>query len=277
MRILKIEIQKIFFKRRSYIGFVAVLAMVLLVFLAMFYEGQDLLGFLTQNLENTFVFHGNLINGNLFAYIVLKSLWVHFPILVVLVTGDLISGEEQAGTFRMVLIRPVSRFTLISAKFIAGLLYVSLLVLFMAVVSIVLGRVAFGNGDLLVLMQTVNIFPADDAMWRLVLAFIFGIASMGTVAALSFFLSAVTGNSLTAILGTLAIVIVLTFVSAFSIPVLEIVKPFLFTTYMTSWQSFFYFEMDNAQIVFDLFVLLAHIVGFYLLTVLYFNRKDILS
>ena len=29
------------------------------------------------------------------AYIVLKSLWVHFPILVALVTGDLISGEVQ--------------------------------------------------------------------------------------------------------------------------------------------------------------------------------------
>jgi ABC-2 type transport system permease protein len=213
----------------------------------------------------------------MFAYLVLKSLWVHFPILVALVTGDLISGEEQSGTLRLVLSRPVSRTTLVTAKFISGIVYVTLLVLFMAILSIGLGYLIFGTGDLLVMMNTVNIFPAKDVLWRLTAAYLFGIASMSTIAALSIFLSAVTRNSLSAILGTIAIVIVLTFVSLFDIPLLNVLKPVLFSSYTTSWQDFFHYEQDILETFKDLSVLLIYIAGFYISTVIYFNRKDILS
>ena len=125
MSILAIEIFKIYNRKRSYIGFVAVLAMVMLILLAFYFEGKEMFSFITQNLENTFVLQGNIVNGNMFSYIVLKSLWVHFPILVALVTGDLVSGEEQSGTLRIVLSRPVSRFRLITAKFISAIIYVS--------------------------------------------------------------------------------------------------------------------------------------------------------
>ncbi len=167
MRILSVEIFKIFNRKRSYIGFIAVLVMVLLVLLAFHYEGRQLFSFITKNLESTFILKGNIVNGNMFAYLVLKSLWVHFPILVALVTGDLISGEEQSGTLRLVLSRPVSRTALVTAKFVSGIVYVSLLVLFMAILSIGLGYLFFGKGDLLVLMNTVNVFSSEDVLWRL--------------------------------------------------------------------------------------------------------------
>jgi len=277
MSILSIELFKIFNRKRSYIGFVAVLAMVLLVLLAFYYEGKDMFSFITQNLEDTFILQGNIVNGNMFAYIVLKSLWVHFPILVALVTGDLVSGEEQSGTLRIVLTRPVSRFTLITAKFVSAIIYVASLVVFMAILSIGLGYLAFGKGDLLVLMNTVNIFPENDILWRMVSAYLYGILSMSTIAALSIFLSAITKNSLAAILGTIVIVIVLTFISLFSIPVLNSLKPFLFSSYTSSWQSFFEYGQSNLEIVKDASILLLYIVGFYLATIIYFNKKDILS
>jgi len=277
MRILAIEILKIFKRKRSYIGFLAVLAMVLLVLLTFYYEGSDLFSFITENLKDTFILKGNIINGNLFAYLVLKSLWVHFPILVALVTGDLISGEEQSGTLRLVLSRPVSRFTLITAKFVSGLVYVTLLVLFMAIISIGLGYLFFGAGDLMVLMNTVNIFAADDVLWRLILAYLFGALSMGTVASLAIFLSATTNNSLTAILGTIAIVIVLTFLSLFNIPILGWLTPILFTSYTSSWQLFFSYESGLENILTDIAVLLIYIMVFYFSTLIYFNKKDILS
>jgi len=277
MSILRIELFKIFNRKRSYIGFVAVLVMVLLIMLAFYYEGKDLFSFITQNLEDTFILQGNIVNGNMFAYIALKSLWVHFPILVALVTGDLVSGEEQSGTLRIVLTRPVSRLTLITAKFASAIIYVTSLVVFMAVLSIGLGYLVFGNGDLLVLMNTVNIFPANDVLWRMVSAYLYGILSMSTIAALSIFLSAITKNSLAAILGTIVIVIVLTFISLLNIPVLNSLKPFLFSSYTSSWQSFFEYGQNTLEIVKDASILLLYIVGFYLATIIYFNKKDILS
>lgn len=277
MRIFFIEIYKVFTRRRSYISFAAIFFIVILLLLTVNYEAKAVLDFVTKNLKDAFTFQGNLINGNLFAHIVLRSLWVHIPLLVVMVTGDLISGEYESGTFRMVLSRPVSRFTIITSKFVAGTIYVILIVLFLAVMSLGLGYLFLGNGDLLVTKETINIFNADDTLWRFALAYLFGILSMLTVASLSMFLSTVFDNSITAILSSLAIVIVLTFLSTFSIPLLVHMRPFLFTTYMSGWQAFFDFSIDYQQILLEVVVLLIHIIGFYLLSLFVFLRKDILT
>ena len=277
MRILSIELYKIFNRKRSYIGFAAVLALVLLVAVTFYFEGTELLGFVMKNLEDTFEIRGNIMNGNMFAYVVLKSLWVHFPILVALVTGDLVSGEEQSGTFRLILTRPVGRISLITAKFAAALVYVSALVLFMALLSLGLGYTIFGPGDLIVLMNKVNIFTSGDILWRLTMGYLFGILSMGTIAALSVFLSAVTRSSLAAILGTIAIVIVMTFVSLINAPVINWIKPLLFTTYSSSWQTFFEYGFQLAPVLRDGVVLVLYMAGFYVATALIFKRKDILS
>jgi ABC-2 type transport system permease protein len=251
--------------------------MVVLVLLAFSSEGHELFSFITKNLEGTFILQGNIVNGNTFAYLVLKSLWVHFPILVALVTGDLISGEEQSGTLRLVLSRPVTRFAFVTAKFIAAFIYVILLVLLMAVGSMSLGYLFFGSGDLLVLLDSVNIIEADDVFWRLATAYLYGILSMSTIAALSVFLSALTGNSIAAILGTIAIVIVLTLISLFRIPGLEVLRPILFTNYTSSWQELFMFDTDLTDILLDAGILMIYILGFYLAALVVVNRKDILS
>jgi len=277
MRLYLIEIYKVFTRRRSYIGFAAIFFVVILLLLAVNYEGKAVLDFVTKNLKDAFSFQGNLVNGNLFAHIVLRSLWVHIPLLVVMVTGDLVSGEYESGTFRMVLSRPVSRFTIITSKFVAGTIYVVLIVLFLAVMSLGLGYIFLGNGDLLVTKDTINIFNADDTLWRFALAYLFGILSMLTVAALSMFLSTVFDNSITAILSSLAIVIVLTFLSTFSVPVIVYIRPFLFTTYMSGWQAFFDFSINYQQILIEVIVLLVHIITFYLLSLFVFLKKDILT
>ena len=277
MKILLIEIYKVFIRRRSYIGFGAILFIVILLLLAVNYEAKTVLDFLTSNLKESFSFQGNLINGNLYAHIVMRSLWVHIPLLVILVTGDLVSGEYQSGTFRMLLIRPVSRFSIISSKFIAGWIYVFLLVLFMAVLSLGLGYIFLGSGDLLVTNNTINIFNSDDVLWRFGLAYSFGLLSMLTVASLSILLSTLFDNSVTAILTSLAVVIVLTFLSTFNIPFINAIKPFLFTTQMSGWDSFFSFDIDYNKIILQSVILILHILVFYLLSLYIFIRKDILT
>ncbi|PLX10312.1 MAG: hypothetical protein C0598_10680 [Marinilabiliales bacterium] len=277
MKILMLEIYKVFIRRRSYIAFGAILFIIVLLLLAVNYEAKNVLDFMTSNLKESFSFQGNLVNGNLYAHIVMRSLWVHIPMLVVLVTGDLVSGEYQSGTFRLILSRPVSRFSIITSKFISGWIYVLLIVVFLAVLSLGLGYLFLGNGDLLVTNNTINIFNSDDVLWRFGLAYSFGLLSMLTVASLSMFLSTIFNNSVTAVLASLALVIVLTFLSTFNIPVINSIKPFLFTSYMGGWDSFFTFNIDFGKIILESVLLLVHIIIFYLLGLYVFIKKDILT
>ena len=57
---------------------------------------------------------------------------IHVPLLVALIAGDMIAGEAQSGTLRMLASQPTSRTTLILAKFSASTVYVVLLLLWMA-------------------------------------------------------------------------------------------------------------------------------------------------
>ena len=142
--LIKIELYKIFTRKRSYIGFVAVIVIVLIAQAAMLWEGKTMHEFLTKNLSEAFFMQGNLINGYLMTYLVLNFLWVHIPLLIVIVTGDLFSGEAHGGTFRLILSRPVSRFRIVTVKFIAAFVYTSALMLVFAVSSLGLGLVLFG-------------------------------------------------------------------------------------------------------------------------------------
>ena len=188
--LIQIELYKIFSKGRTYIGFGAIFLIILFIQLGIYVEGQNVFDFITQQLGQTFEFEGNVINGYLISYIVLNTLWIHVPILVALVTGDLISGEANKGTFRLLLTRPISRTKLLIAKFLAGWTYLLLLIIFMSAVGMGIGLLIFGKGDLMVFRESINFFAADELPWRFVSAYLFGMLSMTVVASLAFMLSA---------------------------------------------------------------------------------------
>ena len=132
--LIKIELFKIFKKGRTYIGFGAIFLIIVAIQAGIYFEGQNLFDFIMQQLDQNFQFEGNLINGYLITYLVLNTLWIHVPILVALVAGDLIAGEANSGTFRLILTRPISRTKLLIAKFLAGWTYTLLLILFMILI-----------------------------------------------------------------------------------------------------------------------------------------------
>jgi len=272
-----LELYKVFTRPRSYIGFLAIIIFVAFTHIAVYMEGQEILDFLTQNLEDVFTLQGNLINGYMVTYLVLNFMWVHIPLLIVLVTGDLFSGESHNGTFRLLLTRPVSRTKLVNAKFIAASLYTGALVLFLGLFSLPLGLVVFGKGDLMVLLETLNIIPQDELMMRFTVAFAFGLLSMITVASLSLMLSSFSDSSIGPILLTIAIIILLTLVSSINLKIFNLIRPFLFTSYLNSWMYLFRFDIQPMMLLRDASVLVVHIVVFYFVTWYHFNRKDVLS
>jgi ABC-2 type transport system permease protein len=273
-----IELYKIFKKWRTYIGFIAIAVLVPVIQLAMLAEGERSLDFMTRNLQQSFVFVGNLLNGYLISYIILNSLVIHIPFLIALVAGDLLAGEATAGTYRLLITRPVSRFMLLSSKFLSGIVYTNLLVLWLAVISLGLGIIIFGFGELIVIKSSsIIIFPKYDILWRFLLGYLFASLSMMVVASLAFLLSSLVENAIGPIISTMAIIIVFLIISAIDIDIFQKIKPFLFTTYMSSWRLFFDNPIDLSKIVESILILVAHIVAFFGVTFYLFNKKDILT
>lgn len=275
--LVALELQKIFRKLRTYIGFIAIGIIVPIVQTALYWEGEKYINFATQNLKQSFMFVGNLLNGYLIANIILQSLFIQIPFLVVLVGGDLLAGEATAGTYRMLLTRPVSRFKLITSKFIAGIIYTNLLILWLAILSLGLSVLIFGTGEMIVLRDKVYIFAADDVLWRFVLSYGFAALSMTTVMSLSFLFSSLVENAIGPIVATMAVIIIFIILSALPIDFLKNIKPFLFINHMNEWRAFMVDPIDYGKVITSGFTLLAHILGFYFVTLYLFIKKDILS
>ena len=288
--IVDIELYKIFRKPRTYIAFGAVAAIVGLIQLGFYADGESYMKFGMQTLSDSFDVSGNILNGSLMAFIILQTLLVHVPLLIALVAGDMISGEANQGTLRLLLTKPVSRNHMILGKFTASAIYTLALLIWMAIWALGISMLIFGVDDMLILKsESVTQILSTDVLWRYVAAFAFASLAMLTVSALSFFLSLFAENSIGPIMATMSIIIVFTILNALDLPIFNLIKPYLFTTHMLGWKGFFDVQINenNEQIVgsvenlpavlFSAGVLLLHIVGFLVASMVIFKRKDILS
>lgn len=277
-RLTWIEIQKIAARPRSYIGFVAITLIVSLIHFALYVDGKSYLGFVTQNVEQSFLFEGNILNGNLVCFVILQTLIIQIPLLIALVTGDLISGEAAMGTLRLLATKPVSRTNILMSKFVAGSLYTLVMLIWLGILALFLGLVIFGPGDLIVLKtEEVIILQSGDVLWRFLTALCLAFLALTLVGALSLMLSCFTDNSIGPIITTMAIIILFTIVGTMEVPVFDTIKPYLFTSHMIVWRNLFEDPLPMEQIWTSVLALLAHIVTFLGVSVYYFNRKDILS
>jgi len=276
--LVKIELYKIFKKWRSYIGFIAIGVLVPIIHIAMLFEGKNTLDFMTRDIQQSFIFIGNLLNGYFLSYIILASLAIHIPFLIALVAGDLLAGEATAGTYRLLLTRPISRTQIVTSKFIAAIIYTILLIFWLAFMSLVIGIIIFGTGELLVISnQTIIIFEKSDILWRFLSAYIFASLGMSVVASLALLFSSLVENAIGPIISTMAVIIVFLILSAIQIDFFQMIKPYLFTDYILSWRLLFESPVDVSEILKAVIILLAHIVFFYSLTLYLFKRKDILT
>lgn len=290
LNIVYIELYKIFRKPRTYISFAAVSAIVGLIQLGFYADGESYMQFGMQSFSDSFDVQGNIMNGYLMAFVILQLLLVHVPLLVALVAGDMISGEAAQGTLRLLLTKPISRSTLILAKFTASGIYTIALLVWMAIWALGISMLVFGVDDMLILKSdSASQIMSSDVMWRYMAAFLFAAIALLTVSALSFFLSLFAENSIGPIMATMSIIIVFTILNTLDLPIFNSLKPFLFTSHMLGWKGFFDVTVNenNEQIVgsienlrailFSGVILLLHILFFIISSMFIFNRKDIKS
>jgi ABC-2 type transport system permease protein len=275
--ILGNELLKTYLKWRTYIGFIAIAVLAPVVQVALKLEGGGMVRRMMRDFSQDFFLVGNLFNGYFITYFFMNSLWVHIPFLITLVAGDQLAGEATGGTFRILLIRPVSRTKILFVKYVTTLLYTATLVLFLALLNIVLGLFLFGSGDLLVPGRTLTILPQAEVPLRMLLAFSLATWSMWCVASLGFLFSSLVENAIGPIIGTMAVIIIFIIITNIPVEFFENVKPFLFTTYFTIWQKAFEEPIPWGTIANHTAILAAFSVGFYAVTWYIFVKKDILS
>ena len=272
------EFIKILAKPRSYIGIGALTLLICIILFAMKADGSSFISFVTSSFEQTLSFNGTILNGNLIAFIILQMLIVHIPLLVALVTGDLISGEAAMGTVRMLATKPISRTKIVISKFIAGAVYTFILTLWLIFLSLFVSKFIFGSGDLIVLnSEGLVILKEQDILWRYGLSFIVAFLSLLTVSSVSICFSAFAENSIGPIVSTMAVIILFTIIGSMEVSVFQSIKPFLFTTHMASWRSFFEDPVPYSKIFNSIIILVVLNVLLVSIAIIKFNKKDITS
>ena len=294
-KLLKLELFKIFKRPRTYIAFGAIAAIVLLIQIALKFDGKSYIDLLLNNLTASFDFSDEfkvkLLNGYLICFIILNTLLIQMPLLVALIAGDSIAGEANMGTLRLSLARPVSREQYMMVKFSASVIYTILLLVWMAALALFGSMLIFGTNDMVVLRsEGIEQIQRFDILWRYFAAFGYAAVALTTVAALAFLLSVFAENSIGPIMSTMSIVIVFTILSQMNIPIYDnTVKPYLFTSHMVAWKGFFYVKVTEdgttingsienlPAILRSMFILFIYTGLFFSAAVFIFKKKDILS
>lgn len=275
VRLVGNEIIKIFGKKRSLLGFLA-LAILMPLIIWGFSKGatgieQDII----RQLGGSFIIVGSVFNGFLVTYITMNFLWVHIPFLIMLVAGDVVAGEGAAGTFRITLTRRVSRFQILIAKLIATYLYTILLIIFFALMSLGLGSLWLGVGDLVVFDEGILILPQEMAWARFALAFVFATFVMLVVTTLCFMFSSMVNNGIGPIIGAMSIIIIGLAIANIPIDIFEKISPYIFTSYFDIWQKAFFDPIPWGDIGNDAIILTVYMLVFIIISTIHFIRKDI--
>lgn len=288
--LLQIELYKIFRRPRTYIAFAAISALIAIVQLGLKVDGNEYAEFVMADLSNSLQVDGKIINGYFVCYVILQLLLVHVPLLIALIAADMISGEANMGTLRILLTKPISRTDFILAKFFAATIYTLTLLVWVAILALFVSMWIFGTDDIFIMKTAYAVqIEQQDIFWRYVGAFAFAALAMTTVAALGFFLSLFAENSIGPIFATMSVIIVCTILSTMSIPIFNTIKPYLFTTHMVAWKEFFDVQVNDSNVTLSgtienadkilksAIVLLVHIGLFLSASIFIFKKKDILS
>jgi ABC-2 type transport system permease protein len=271
------ELVKTFRKWRSYIAFITIGIVVPLVFLAIKLQGDQMAQGLVRGMTRDFVVLGNVLNGYFVTVFLMNSLWIHIPFLLTLAAGDLLAGEATGGTFRILLIRPVSRTKILLTKYLVALAHTASVVLFLAALSLGLGTLLFGTGDLFVPGRVIVILPEAEAVLRILFAFVLATWGMFAVTSLAFCFSSLVDNALGPVIATMATIIICYVISNVPADLFEAIKPALFTTHMNVWEKALEQPVDWGGVRESAAVLGGYSIGFLALAWYIFVRRDILS
>lgn len=278
IRLIHNELVKIFSVMRSYIGF-GLIAILMPLILWAYGLGTDHVGMenLRPEFDELFFFVGNITNGFTAAYFIMNFFYIHIPFLIVLVGGDVFAGEAARGTFRIYATRPISRLAIFISKVIASSIYTFLLLIFIVIMSLGLGLIWHGGGDMLVFHDGILILSQQEAWYRFILAYSLSYYNMVLVFVISIFFSVIVRNAVGPVVGAMAIIIFSFALTGLPLEIFDNIRPYIFTTYFDTWKYAFYEPIGWYFIREGLTCVTVYLLVFLGLSATIFCRKDILS
>ncbi len=269
------ELLKITGRWRSYIGFVGIAVLMPFILWGFSYGGGQINEDYMSKIGDSFIVTGSAFNAFLATYILLNALWIHIPFLITLAAGDAVAAEGAAGTFRITLIRSVSRLKTLMAKLFATWIYTAALLIFLAILSLGLGSLWLGAGDLIVFDEGILIFDQTEALWRMFLSFTLAILVMWVVAALCFMFSAMVDNGIGPIIGAMFLIVIGYIIMAIPLDLFDAIEPYIFVTYFSVWLHAFKEPIPWDVILKSLSVLSLYTAGFIGISIAVFLKRDI--
>ena len=272
MTLLRLEITKLRYQKRTWVGLGGLAIVPIVATIALYLSHgnqggpQDALPLIAGQLKN-----GLFIP--LFAVVIIGAFLL--PLATSMVGANTIAGEAEAGTMKTVLVRPVRRGSLLSAKWAISVGYLAVALTIVFVVGLVAGLIAFGVHGIFVHLGPLQVdFSVGHTLWLTCLAYVLQLVSMTAVLSFAIMLSTLTNSSLTAAVGSLVIVLVVEILLQFSY--FAFLRPYVFTTYFSSGADLFKQPIPWGTIVRGVFCAGAWSVGFGLVAWRQFGRRDIL-
>jgi len=271
------ELFKIFSLVRSYIGLILFTIIVPLVLWGYGMGTSHIQGQIENSVSEMFIIEGSPTNGYTAAYFIMNFFWIHIPFLLALVGGDIFAGEQANGTFRVYATRPISRLSIYLSKTLATMIYTLVFVIYFGILTLGLGLMWHGGGDMLVFHEGVLILEGSDALGRFFIAYGFSFMNMALVSAIAIFFSTMVRNAIGPVIGTMALFIFVLMVSTLPLDIFRGIQPFLFTTYFSNWEMAFYDPIPWDDLFRGLGLIVSNIIMFLGIAFIIFRRKDILS
>ncbi len=277
---LRLELLKLVHSKGFYLSFAALAAFVLLMLWGFYsYAQEKTSGLAAEQFKYTYE-SKSYLNGLTFTlYSLVFAFGLVIPIFVAMNAGGQIAGERQAGTLRMICIRPVSRVSLVLSKFIVVAIHTYLMLAFFIALNLLVGLLFVGWGNLDLYPGPLNLVDApgqilrDDALWRFFYASFSGTWALLVIAAVAIFFSVNFENPVTAVAATLALYLTLYIVGR--IEFFVALRPFFFTTDVDFWRDVLKPEIPWPDLWHYAATCGAYIFGLLFTAVVIFDRRDI--
>lgn len=273
---LRNELVKLFGKPRTYIGFGALLLAQVVIVLMFRYTNAS--HSMIRQLETNGYEATQYITSLTIASVMLFPIaYILLPLYVTLIGGDLVAKEAEDGTLRMILSRPISRFRLLMVKWLAGVLFSSLLVLMLGLVGLGFASCFFPWGGMFVFVpgEMFSVLDSSAGFWHYAEAHVFLAVKASTVMSLAFMFSCFNVKPAAATILALSV----TFVSfvLMQIPFFHDLQQWFFTYYLNFWQNLLMQPIPWWKVRESLCVLVGFNLSFLIIGVTAFHVRDIKS
>jgi ABC-2 type transport system permease protein len=282
MTLFRLELVKLVRSKGFYSSFVALAGFVALMLWGFYsYAQRKTGGQAAEQFRYTYE-SKSYFNGLTFAlYSLIFSFSLLMPLFVAMTAGSAIAGEARAGTLRMISVRPVSRVSLVVAKFSVAALHTFLLLAFFICLNLLVGLIFVGWGNLELYPGPLNLvdepgrIARDEALWRFAYATLTGTWALLVVASIGVLFSVLFESPVLATVATFTLYLTLYIVGR--IEFFEQLRPYFFTTGMDFWRDVFKPDIPLQSIYHYAGVCGTYTFGALLAAVSIFERKDITS